>query len=155
MIINRTRPNTHKIESTTFHPGAQFIPDEVYNGNKEKGVIGLKDNSDFKEQLKVGFLVIDVKPEEKPEEGAKKQSLADAVAVLKENEALDVISKTCDAVDLKEISARDKRRSVRTAADTQITDRQKTLNGMAPKIPAVSGGPGNPIKYNKTVDKDD
>ncbi len=155
MIITRTRPNTHRIEGIVFHPGAQFVPDEVYAGNKEKGIPSLKDNADFQAQIKAGFLVIDVKPEGKPEQGEPKTSLADAVAVLKEADAVEVVGKTCDAVDLKEIAASDTRRPVKLAAEKQIAGRQNTLNGMAPKIPPVKGGPSNPIKYNKAVDKDE
>jgi hypothetical protein len=155
MIITRNRPNTHKIESTIFHPGAQFIEDEIYIGipaNKEKGVVairGLKDNPEMQEQLKAGFMTIDL-----PAGNAKgKKTIADVIATLDDKKAIEIAIKVCDYLDLDDIAKMDTRRSVRDAAEKQKVERQETLNGMAPKFkPSTGGMNGDILGYNRETD---
>lgn len=128
MIITRTRPNLHSIGSTvTFHAGANFIRDELFFGELEK-------NPDFQEQIKVGHLVVDLPAvKEKAKGGQIHKSLADSVASLPEIKAVEVVSKTLDGVDLKEIIRFDKRREVVAAAENQLSNRQNFMNSLQPK----------------------
>jgi hypothetical protein len=137
MIIVRTRVNDHTIEGLTFHPGSQFVSDEAYFKT-------LKDNLDFKSQVKAGFLKIEVPPEVvkelSPEDvkagkktKSKKKSLAETIVDLSEEEAIAILQKTVDAVDLKEVIKLEKRRSVIEVAEAQMEGRSQTLQDLAPK----------------------
>jgi hypothetical protein len=136
MIITRNVPSETQIEGVTFHPGTQFISDEVYNKK-------LKNNPVFKAQLKTAsgkkLMEITVPAEDKP--AMAKQSLAETVKALSESDAIDIIRGTVDAVDLKEIVKLDKRRGVVAAAEKQIKDRQGYMDAMAPKLPRNAGEP--------------
>ena len=130
MIINRTRVNDHQVEGFTFHPGAQFVSDEFYNKT-------LKDNADFKSQVKAKFLLIEVPPAEPAKEGKKaappKKTLAETLVDLPEEEAIAIIEHTIDGLDLKEVVKYDKRRPVIEAAEQQMEARATALLDMAPK----------------------
>ena len=144
MIINRTTPNDHVIEGVVFHPGNQFIADDVYRTRLEK-------NQDFKNQIKAKLLVVVAPPEElskdllKPGKDGElppvKKSLAETVVAMSEEKAIEIIKETVDGVDLKEITKLDKRRDVVAAAEKQIEERQGTMDGRAPKMPRSH--PGN------------
>jgi hypothetical protein len=143
MIVNRKSPNDHRLEGVTFHPGNQFVDDNIYRTKLEK-------NKDFKDQIKSGLMSIveppkDISPDLlKPGEDGKLpdvlKSLAETVAGLDEEKAIKVISEIIDGVDLKEIIKLDKRRNVVAAAEKQIEERQNTMNGKAPKLPKSNPG---------------
>jgi|WetSurMetagenome_2_1015567.scaffolds.fasta_scaffold275038_2 hypothetical protein len=152
MIIERTRPNMHEVGGVKFHPGSQFVADEIYLGNKEKGIKPLRDNPDFNAQVKAGLLVIKQKPDERSPEAAARKTLADAVAAMSEKDAIAEVAKIIDATDLQEIATLDPRRAVKKAAEAQKKNRQQTMTNMAPVIPAVQGGAANPIDYSKDPD---
>lgn len=131
MVITRTRVNDHTIEGFTFHPGSQFVSDETYFKT-------LKENADFKAQVKAKFLVIEVpaadpNSKDSKKTAAPKKSLADTIVDLQESEAITIVMQTVDALDLKEIIKHDKRRAVVEAAEKQMEDRAQTLTDMAPK----------------------
>lgn len=142
MIITRTRPNLHSIGSTiTFHAGANFVRDEMFFTALEK-------NPDFQEQVKVGHLVVDLPAaKEKPKGGQVHKSLADAVASLDEKKAVEVVNKTLDGVDLKEIIRFDKRREVIAAAENQLSNRQNFMNSL--QTPVVITGEPAPIQMGE------
>ena len=134
MILYRGRPNDHTTCGMTFHPGSQFVPDEFYKKT-------LKDNPDFKAQIKAKFMAVEVPPveSEKGKEAKPKESLAETIVALPEDEAIALIKTIIDGVELKEISKLDKRRAVVAAAETQIEARQTAMDMMAPKIPNATG----------------
>ncbi len=129
MVIIRNLPNTHTVESVTFHPGAQFISDTVYHKT-------LKDNTSFKEQLKSFMeIVVAAKPlKDGKIDGKEFSSLAESVAVMPEELAVRVVEKTVDYLDIQEIIKLDKRRAVVAAATKQVEERQAVLNNLAPKL---------------------
>ncbi len=139
MIITRLTPNDHTMKGIVFHPGAQFIPDDVF-------IKLLKEDKDFKDQLKAKLMTVTVLPAaavagEKGKKLVKVDSLAETIVALPEEEAIAVIQEIVDGVDLKEISKLDKRRNVVKAAEEQIEKRQGTMDGMAPKIGKTHPGP--------------
>jgi hypothetical protein len=146
MIVNRKTPNDHQIEGFTFHPGAQFVPDQFYRTK-------LENNSDFKAQVKARLMSIEEPPEElskdllKPGKDGKlpevKKSLAETVVALSEERAIAIIRDIVDGKDLKEIIRLDKRSKIVEAAEKQIEERQGTMDGMAPKLP--KSHPGNMV----------
>ena len=144
MIVNRKAPNDHILEGVTFHPGNQFISDDIYRSKLEK-------NQDFKNQLKAGLMSVVTPPDDisadllKPGKDGKlpevKKNLAETVASLPEEKAISVIGEIIDGIDIKEIIRNDKRRVVIAAAEKQMEERQQTMDNKAPHMP--KSNPGN------------
>jgi hypothetical protein len=144
-IINRRVPGDLYLEGITFHPGNQFVADQAYYSKLEK-------NEAFKAQLKARLMSVVVPPEKieddllKPGKDGKmpkvKQCLAETVAALGEDKAIEIIQDTIDAIDLKEIIKLEtgNRRNVAAAAEKQIQDRQTSLDGRAPRLPQSNPG---------------
>jgi hypothetical protein len=134
MVIIRNMPNTHKIGDVFLHPGAQFIDDAVYHSQ-------LKDNEDFKGQLKAFLEVVVPAVDAAKLKDAKDtpKCLADVVAKLDDKTALSIVSKTVDILDIEEIIKTDRRRPVISAATDQREQRSAVMNSLAPKISASDG----------------
>ena len=137
MIVNRKRPNLHSIcwtpkggtnftgSEITFHVGANFVPDAVYFD-------GLEGNPDFEEQVKSGFMVVELPAKKDAKPNQIHKSLAEAVSSLDEKRALEIVACTLDGVDLKEIIRFDRRRDVVNAAGKQLDNRQAVMNSYQP-----------------------
>lgn len=131
MLVERVRPSCLVIAGHVLYPGMNKLPD----GLSDK----IAQHPMFKEQVKLGFLkVVNVKPSEiaapspapapisKPSSMAsvpEHDALADEILRLKTvKKAADIVSKTLSIGTLKIVVAKEKRKTVRDAAQWRLDE---------------------------------
>lgn len=140
MVLFRTKPASIRYEDTLIFPGAQFLPDSLFDYLSNK-------YPDFARELKGGnraSLRVLVEPSkavinESKDKGKTKAwpnaktNIGEEVKALDEERAIEIVQEIIDEQELRDVQLLDTRRAVQSACINQWNERGSAMERLAPR----------------------